>query len=89
MVHGEPLLIAPCGQVGGITEQSAASDVQGFPSSQFGPPVGSQTRGVFGFMSSSLQRSPVEHAAPSSQAAPWALLVCLQPLAGSQVSSVH
>jgi hypothetical protein len=51
--------------------------------------VGSQTRGVIGLLSSSLQRSPVEHGAPSSQVAPWALLVCTQPVAGSQLSSVH
>jgi hypothetical protein len=53
VLHAEPLLIGPCGQVGGIAEQSAVSDVQGFPSSQFRVPVGSQTRGVFGLLSSS------------------------------------
>jgi hypothetical protein len=79
--------MGPCGHV--LVLQSAASDVQGFPSSQFKVPVGSQTRGVFGLLSSSLQRSPGVHAAPSSQGVSWALLVCLQPVAGSQLSSVH
>jgi hypothetical protein len=51
VLHGELSGTGVCGQV--IALQSATSEVQGLPSSQFGPPVGSHTRAVFGLLSSS------------------------------------